>query len=42
MIMRLDRLTPDEILKVELGTGVPIVYRLDTNGGVIEKRALIG
>jgi len=40
MIMQLDNLTPEQILKVELGTGVPIVYRLDADGGVIEKRAL--
>ncbi len=40
MIMQLDKLTPEQILKVELGTGVPIVYRLDADGGVIEKRAL--
>ena len=41
MIMRLDQLTPEQVLKVELGTGVPIVYRLDTEGRVEEKRALI-
>ena len=40
MIMRLDQLTPEQILKVELGTGVPIVYRLDTEGRVEEKRLL--
>jgi 2,3-bisphosphoglycerate-dependent phosphoglycerate mutase len=41
MIMQLDRLTPEQILKVELATGVPIVYRLDGAGLVVEKRALI-
>ena len=40
MIMKLDQLTPEQILKVELGTGVPIVYRLDDQGRVVEKRAL--
>lgn len=40
MIMRLDQLTPEQILKVELGTGVPIVYRLDSEGRVEEKRLL--
>ena len=40
MIMRLDQLTPEQVLKVELGTGVPIVYRLDTEGRVEEKRLL--
>ena len=40
MIMRLDQLTPEQVLKVELGTGVPIVYRLDTEGRVEENRLL--
>ena len=40
MIMKLDQLTPEQILKVELGTGVPIVYRLDDQGRVVDKRAL--
>lgn len=40
MIMRLDQLTPEQILKVELGTGVPIIYRLDAEGRVEEKRLL--
>ena len=42
MIMQLDQLTPEQILKVELGTGVPIVYRLDDAGRVVEKRSLNG
>jgi 2,3-bisphosphoglycerate-dependent phosphoglycerate mutase len=41
MIMQLDRLTPEQILKVELHTGAPIIYRLDADGRVVEKRALI-
>jgi 2,3-bisphosphoglycerate-dependent phosphoglycerate mutase len=40
MIMQLDQLTSEQILKVELGTGVPIVYRLDDEGHVVEKRTL--
>jgi 2,3-bisphosphoglycerate-dependent phosphoglycerate mutase len=40
MIMQIDRLTPEQILKVELHTGAPIIYRLDDKGAVIEKRAL--
>ncbi len=40
IIMKLDQLTPEQILKVELGTGVPIVYRLDATGQVEDKRAL--
>ncbi len=42
MIMQLDQLTPEQILKVELATGVPIVYRLDDAGRVVEKRSLNG
>jgi 2,3-bisphosphoglycerate-dependent phosphoglycerate mutase len=42
MIMQLDQLTPAQILKVELHTGVPIIYRLDGDGRVRDKRALSG
>src|SRR3954468_16641340 len=34
LIMVLERLTPDAILKRELGTGVPIVYRLNADSTV--------
>ncbi|MEM1288007.1 MAG: 2,3-bisphosphoglycerate-dependent phosphoglycerate mutase [Pseudomonadota bacterium] len=37
LIMKLEDLTPEEILKRELGTGSPIIYRLDENGGIVEK-----
>ncbi|MEZ5843340.1 MAG: 2,3-bisphosphoglycerate-dependent phosphoglycerate mutase [Hyphomicrobiaceae bacterium] len=40
MIMKLEKLSPEQILKVELATGVPIVYRLDETGAVKEKRVL--
>jgi 2,3-bisphosphoglycerate-dependent phosphoglycerate mutase len=40
MVMKLDALTPEQILKVEIGTGVPIIYRLDAEGCVIAKRTL--
>src|SRR6185295_14171221 len=40
LIMELDRLTPDEVMQVELGTGMPLVYRLNADGSVAEKRAL--
>ena len=42
MIMQLDRLSPEQILKVELHTGAPIIYRLKADGSVRDKRALIG
>ncbi|MEA2875062.1 MAG: 2,3-bisphosphoglycerate-dependent phosphoglycerate mutase [Hyphomicrobiales bacterium] len=34
LIMVLERLTPDQILQRELGTGVPIVYRLNADSTV--------
>lgn len=40
LIMELENLTPEEILKRELGTGTPIVYRLDENGGVVSMQDL--
>ena len=40
LIMELEDLTPEEILKRELGTGTPIVYRLDENGGVVSVQDL--
>jgi len=40
LIMDLENLGPEEILKRELGTGTPIIYRLDENGGVISVQDL--
>jgi 2,3-bisphosphoglycerate-dependent phosphoglycerate mutase len=40
LIMELDKLTPEEVMEVELGTGVPLVYRLNADGSVAEKRDL--
>jgi 2,3-bisphosphoglycerate-dependent phosphoglycerate mutase len=37
LIMVLDKLTPDNILKRELGTGVPIIYRLNEDATVASK-----
>lgn len=37
LVMVLERLTPDEILKREIGTGVPIIYRLDADATVKSK-----
>ena len=34
LIMVLERLTPEKILKRELGTGVPIIYRLNADSTV--------
>ncbi len=40
LIMALDGLTPDEVVKLELATGVPIVYRLNADSTVAEKTVL--
>jgi 2,3-bisphosphoglycerate-dependent phosphoglycerate mutase len=40
LIMRLENLSPDEVTQLELGTGVPMIYRLDESGAVAEKRDL--
>ncbi len=40
LVMELEGLTPDQILKRELATGVPLVYRLDANGKVLSLQEL--
>jgi 2,3-bisphosphoglycerate-dependent phosphoglycerate mutase len=42
LIMALDGLTGDQIVKVELGTGVPIIYRLNADSTVASKEILEG
>ncbi len=40
LIMALDGLTADEIVKMELATGVPVVYRLNADSSVASKEVL--
>jgi 2,3-bisphosphoglycerate-dependent phosphoglycerate mutase len=40
LVMSIESLTPEEILKRELATGEPIVYRLQANGRLDERVAL--
>ena len=40
LIMELEGLSPEEILKRELGTGTPIIYRLDEDGTVLSVQDL--
>ncbi|MBO0905208.1 2,3-bisphosphoglycerate-dependent phosphoglycerate mutase [Jiella sonneratiae] len=42
LVMALDGLTPDQIVAEEIATGVPIVYRLNADTTVAEKRVLEG
>jgi 2,3-bisphosphoglycerate-dependent phosphoglycerate mutase len=37
MVMAIEKLTPDEILKRELATGEPVVYRITKGGKLKEK-----
>ncbi|WP_029522158.1 2,3-diphosphoglycerate-dependent phosphoglycerate mutase [Persephonella sp. KM09-Lau-8] len=37
IVMYLEKLSPEEIIKVEIPTGTPIVYELDENGNIINK-----
>jgi 2,3-bisphosphoglycerate-dependent phosphoglycerate mutase len=40
LVMVLDRLSPEEIVKLELGTGIPLVYRLNADSTVASRLAL--
>jgi 2,3-bisphosphoglycerate-dependent phosphoglycerate mutase len=40
LVMHLDHLTREQVLELNLGTGVPIVYELDADGKVQGKRIL--
>lgn len=41
LVMQLDGLSEDEITKLNIATGAPIVYELDDNGKVLSKKMLI-
>lgn len=41
IVMSLDKLTGEQVIALELGTGVPLVYELDVDGTVIGKEILI-
>lgn len=40
IVMRLDNLSGDEVVKLELATGLPLVYEVTTEGTVLSKRVL--
>ncbi len=40
LIMKLDNLSQKEVTELNLGTGVPMIYRLDKTGAVISKQDL--
>jgi len=40
IVMEIEKLTPEQILKVEIPTGVPLVYEFDSNLKLISKKVL--
>ena len=40
IVMHLDKLTKEQVLELNLDTGVPIVYDIDANGTVVSKKVL--
>lgn len=40
LVMKLDQLSREEVLKLNLATGAPMLYRLNADGSVAEKREL--
>lgn len=41
IVMELDQLSKEEVLKLNIGTGVPIVYEIDAKGKITEKKELV-
>ncbi|WP_374624444.1 2,3-bisphosphoglycerate-dependent phosphoglycerate mutase [Devosia sp.] len=40
IVMAIEGLTPEQILKRELATGEPVIYRIGTNGQLVERVAI--
>jgi len=40
IVMELDRLTKEQVLELNLATGVPLLYEIDTDGRVVRKTQL--
>jgi 2,3-bisphosphoglycerate-dependent phosphoglycerate mutase len=40
LVMQLDRLSPEQVKELTIGTGIPLIYRLRPDGTVAEKRDL--
>ncbi len=41
IVMELDRLTKEQVLELNLATGVPVVYELDGTGRILAKKELL-
>lgn len=42
LVMGLEKLSPEQIVKREIGTGVPLLYRLNADSTVAEHKDLVG
>ena len=40
IVMDLDKLTREQVLKLNIGTGVPIIYGMDETGKILSKEEL--
>ena len=40
IVMFLDKLTKEQVVELNLGTGIPIIYEFDKNGKILSKRLL--
>ena len=41
LVMYLDRLSPQQVMELNIATGMPLIYRLRQDGSVAEKRDLV-
>lgn len=40
LVMKLDKLSPEEVVKLEIHTGIPILYQVSTQGKILKKDLL--
>lgn len=40
IVMQLDKLTKEQVLQLNLGTGIPIIYEFDSNMNILSKKEL--
>ncbi len=41
LVMHLDQLSPQQVMELNIATGIPLIYRLRVDGSVAEKRDLV-
>ena len=40
LVMKLDKLSPEEVVKLEIQTGIPILYQVSAQGKILKKDLL--